>query len=148
MATTFRDKNGTEVAHRFFGGATRGVQIELRPGASEVEIFTHLKGDDGSTTTLGILAQEIGNGKARDWVQRLARQAESHFDQGGRNENPEDDCPCDTCKPSPRSFGGALAAGVPIVIVKEDPNGAGLVDAVNRVADMLLQQVQQEDEKS
>ena len=63
MSTTFYDKDGVPVAHRYFGGSDRGTQIELRPGAADISMTTLLWGEDGSQRTLEALAQEIGNGR-------------------------------------------------------------------------------------
>lgn len=74
MATTFYNrKTGEECAHRYSGGATRGVVVELRPGAARVLFEDGLRGDDGSTETLESLAEQVGEGRADDWVERIAR---------------------------------------------------------------------------
>lgn len=116
MSTTFKDKDGTEVAHRFFGGETEGVKVELRPGAADISHNTRLFGDDGSHETLETLAQSIGNGRARDWAVKLAEKAVNDRE--------------------PRSMGGAMARGVPVTIVQQ-PSTAGIEDALNRIAEEL-----------
>lgn len=63
MSTTFYDKDGVEVAHRYWGGAMCGVAIELRPGAADVSMTTPLRGEDGSQESLESLAREVGKGR-------------------------------------------------------------------------------------
>ena len=117
MSTTFSDKDGTEVAHRFFGGATEGVKVELRPGAADISHNTKLFGEDGSTETLESLAQSIGDGRFRDWAVRLADRAVNDRE--------------------PKSLGGAMAAGIPVTIVQNHASTAGIEDALNRIGEEL-----------
>jgi hypothetical protein len=131
MGTLFTHKDGTEVAQRSFGGETVGVRIELRRGAADVSHNTMLYGSDGSRETLESLALSVGNGRHRDWIQKLAKRADASFAVNAKE---------------PKSMASAIGQ-VPVTIVQR-PETAGIEDALNRIADMISQLVAQGDERS
>jgi len=132
MSTTFYDREtGEEVAHRFSGGATRGVVVELRPGAARVLFETPLRGEDGSSETLETLCEQIGAGRAADWVERLAagpRPSESltdHIERSG---------PAEAARQEREAFELEIAKHVR---AHSSASLAGIEDALHRIGEEL-----------